>query len=158
MLKEKKKYYVQESGDEDFPFFVTLDSNEASQHEERIKEIYGFAMEVDSRDLLNYMAKNSQLVSKFRAEDCDFNFMEMLKSLHLSPKIVIYIDWHRFDKIDKISVEKFSDFFDDIWYPQADDMFLYDDSFSWFVLISHHGAISIIKNPMEKITRKNNKK
>lgn len=148
MLKEKRQYYVEDGGREfEFPKFCTLKPSEAIQHTEHIKSIFGFDDNKDVLDIHCQIEQVSSLISGVKADDVDFNFLDVLKSQNISPKREIFIDWHQFNKIDKISVKSFAEFFDDIWYPKADDIYLYDESFSWFVLIMHYGSISIYKIP-----------
>ncbi|MBR3482957.1 MAG: hypothetical protein IKH45_08795 [Neisseriaceae bacterium] len=57
----------------------------------------------------------------------------------------ILIDWGKFDDIDKMAVNDFIKYFDDIWYPVADDIDVFDKSCSWIMRIAHWGDIFVIQ-------------
>ncbi|MEA3587986.1 hypothetical protein J6I75_06450 [Pseudidiomarina sp. 1APP75-27a] len=145
MLEEKRQYYLEGDGDLNFPKFYTLSLDEASKHEAHIKSIFDFGECADALDIQNKIMKDSKLVSGFRADNLKFNLEDLFKSQNIEPQSELFINWHQFNKIERISVKSFSEFFDDIWYSNADDIYLYDDSFSWFILVMHHGAISVCR-------------
>ncbi|MDN7125015.1 hypothetical protein J6I90_08970 [Pseudidiomarina sp. 1APP75-32.1] len=145
MLNEKRRYYLENDAKFKFPKFYTLSLDEASKHEAHIKSIFGFDESSNALDVQRKVMKASNLVRGVQADNHEFNFLDLLKSQNIEPQSELFIDWHQFNKIDRISVKAFSDFFDDIWYPNSDDIYLYDDSYRWFILVMHHGAILVCK-------------
>lgn len=71
---------------------------------------------------------------------------EIFSSILIIPQTHVYITWDSFDDIDVIPFDDFCEYFDDIWYPSADDIGVFDDSFSWFVIITHYGKILYCMN------------
>ena len=59
----------------------------------------------------------------------------------------ILINWHRFDAIDEMSLGDLELYFDDIWYPGADDIEVFDHTCAWFLLVSHDGLIDLVTAP-----------
>lgn len=56
----------------------------------------------------------------------------------------VFINWYRFDDIDKMSLKDLDQYFYDIWFPATDDIDIFDDTFKWIVSIFHDGIISCI--------------
>jgi hypothetical protein len=56
----------------------------------------------------------------------------------------VYVNWYRFDHIDRIALLDLSKYFSDIWYPSSDDIEIFDGSLDWFVLITHDGLVSVL--------------
>ena len=79
-----------------------------------------------------------------RAKD-DLKLQEIFVSINIIPKPHIYIAWDSFNDVDTMPFDDFCKYFDDIWYPSADDIGVFDDSFSWFVIITHYGEILFVE-------------
>jgi len=56
----------------------------------------------------------------------------------------VFINWHRFDRIDRIALLDLSNHFSDIWYPGSDDIEIFDESFDWLVAVHHDGDVRVI--------------
>ena len=56
-----------------------------------------------------------------------------------------YINWHRFDDIDEISIVDLSRFFDDLWYPGSDDIEIMNESMDWVLVVDHDGWMRFIR-------------
>jgi len=145
MLKQKKTNFEPDNIESKFPEFSSLNKNEMLKHLSLIKSAFNCSSENSTCELFDRIIKESKFVPAMNAKDIEFSFHALLKSEKVEFKTNLYIDWHRFDDIDCIEVFKFSEFFDDIWYPEADDIYIYDNTFKWFVLISHDGAISMTR-------------
>lgn len=85
---------------------------------------------------------------KIYIEDIDandgLNLNELFKYLKLKIPVTIYVNWDNFKTIDMFGFTDFDKYFDDIWYPVADDIELFDDSLDWFISIEHDGFIGFI--------------
>lgn len=145
MLKSKIEDFIGENKDDSFPDFLTLDKDEVKRHNNVIRESFGCPHNMLIIDVYNKIIEKSVLVQKVNAEVDDINFFELLESQNIVSKKNIYIDWHQLDEIDKMELDSLTKYFDSIWYPGADDIYIYDDTFSWFLFISHYGAVSITK-------------
>lgn len=58
----------------------------------------------------------------------------------LKTKADIYLLWAQ-DEIDRISASDLVSHFYDIWYPAADDLIIFDKSFTFAVFIDHDGFV-----------------
>lgn len=126
-----------------FPEFSSLNDTEMMHHQNKLKNAFKCPESMQILDVFKKMIVNSIVVSNINAEDDSFCFSDLLSSQGISSKKKVYIDWHRFDDIDFIELSLLTKYFDDIWYPSVDDIYIYDDSFSWFALVTHHGTVTI---------------
>lgn len=79
------------------------------------------------------------------AEDENFKFFDVLKNLQIKAENHLYINWDNFQMIDEFRSEDFYKYFDDIWFPSADDIDIFDSQINWIISIRHDGAIFYIK-------------
>lgn len=80
-----------------------------------------------------------------RAKD-NIKLQEIFFSIKIIPQQDVYITWDSFNDIDVMPFDDFCKYFDDIWYPSVDDVGVFDDSFSWFIIITHYGEILYCMN------------
>jgi hypothetical protein len=145
MLASKVEDFVGEESDETFPEFHSLNESELLCHRNRLRDVFGCDKSMPILDVFSRVVQLSKFISNISAKDSDFDFSNVLNSEGIKSKGEIYIDWKRFDDIDCMQLPLFTKYFDDIWYPEADDIYIYDETFKWFLLITHYGAISIAK-------------
>jgi hypothetical protein len=74
-----------------------------------------------------------------------FSLRDLVTGAGLAPASEVLINWYRFDDIDKIDIDRLSKYFDDIWYPSADDIEIFDESCKWFLSVSHDGQLTLIE-------------
>lgn len=74
----------------------------------------------------------------------DFSLLDLARHLDIQADLVYVNFWH-FDDIDRIRLAELSRHFDDIWFEGADDIEIFDDSYSWYLRVSHEGAIGFYK-------------
>jgi len=55
----------------------------------------------------------------------------------------VFLNWLQWDieNFDEIAVGDLSRFFDDIWYPSADDLLIFDESVDWMMTVFHEGDL-----------------
>lgn len=106
--------------------------------------------------LLESNHQTQEIVNKICASGCELGIFgdaasiaDALKTGFLKEKMMVaqkvYINWHRFDKIDQMQFPDLMGHFDDIWYPGADDIDIFDDSLNWVASVSHFGNVRLLK-------------
>jgi hypothetical protein len=75
----------------------------------------------------------------------DFDLDALLDACGVDAAEVVYINWYRYDEIDRLKRKDLSDNFDEIWYPGVDDIDIFDDSLSWILSVRHNGYIKILR-------------
>jgi hypothetical protein len=79
------------------------------------------------------------------AEREDFDLKHVLRQLQFDVPDIVYLNWNRFDDIDEIRVTDLFRAFDDLWYPSADDLDIFDTKLNWILSIAHYGAVSALR-------------
>lgn len=94
-----------------------------------------------------YLETNGIKISDINAEDDGFQFCKLFTHLNVSPPLDINIIWDIKDNyMDSIPLTVFSQYFDDIWYPGADDIILYNQAYQYLIFIRHDGCIFVHPN------------
>ena len=79
------------------------------------------------------------------SNDENFDLSAALSSMKIKCPENVFVNWYRYDNIDKFNLLDLTRYFDDIWYPELDDVDIFDDSFTWIVSVAHSGRITFAK-------------
>jgi hypothetical protein len=125
----------------EFPHFVSQSAEECLRIVNRLSAKYKLS-QIDI--LIDQLYSNKELLLSMNA--CNgFRLIETLRSLNLSSLTNVYVNWYRFDNIDKFRTDDLNKYFDDIWFPSSDDIDIFDESLDWIISIRHDGCVSLIK-------------
>jgi len=141
----KIELFEKENPSNEFPSFITLDSEGTAKIRQRFAQKLKTTENLGGKELLALLSSNCETIKKFNATVVGFNVSEVLSDLKVFPKDKIYINWYRYDDIDEMSFTDFSKYFDYIWFPSSDDIDLFDDTYDWVLSISHEGYVSYRK-------------
>ncbi|WP_439590392.1 hypothetical protein [Hydrogenophaga sp.] len=75
----------------------------------------------------------------------NFDLNALLDSCGIDAEDAVYINWYRYDQIDRLKRNDVSNNFYDIWYPNVDSIDIFDDSLSWILLVRHDGYIKLLR-------------
>jgi hypothetical protein len=75
----------------------------------------------------------------------DFALLPTFTALGIAPLPELFVNWARFEEVDAFQTVDVARYFDDLWYPVADDIDLFDASLNWLVSIRHDGVVSVIR-------------
>lgn len=141
----KIEHFERDNLNQRFPAFKSLQEKESSDIRGRLSQKVGISEDADSLILLNRLYEIAQPVEHLDATAADFNLASVLEHESLKPEEDVYINWYRFDNVDRISLKDLTEYWDDIWYPAADDVEVFDDSLKWMLFIHHSGDVSILR-------------
>ncbi|EGQ22565.1 hypothetical protein [Prevotella pallens] len=122
-----------------------------------VRSIEGSECEAVCRSLFRYWHVNTPeeffekeeqefvLLDDINAEDEDFDWNKVFNSIGIPVPNEVFINFERFNNIDVFLFKDFCKYFDDIWYPAADDIEVFDSSFNWIVSVKHYGAVHYAK-------------
>lgn len=85
------------------------------------------------------------LLDNINAEDDDLDWNKVFNSIGIPVPNEVFINFERFNNVDVFLFKDFCKYFDDIWYPAADDIEVFDSSFNWIVSVKHYGAVHYAK-------------
>lgn len=128
-----------------FPEYVSLSKSACSDIAQSIREKFTLANAADGLMLvkaIDALAKPCEVTSHV-GEDFDLN--ALLNACGIDAADFVYINWHRYDKIDRLKRRDLAGHFYDIWYPDADDIDVFDDSLSWILSVRHDGYIKLLR-------------
>jgi hypothetical protein len=128
-----------------FPEYVSLSKSACADIAQLIKKKFALTNATDGLTLvkaIDALAKPCEFSSRV-GEDFDLN--ALLDACGIEAADVVYINWHRYDKIDRLKRCDLATFFFDIWYPDVDDIDVFDDSLRWILLVRHDGYIKLLR-------------
>jgi len=141
MDKFKIKNFETFNSGKNFPEITSLEKETREKLKMRISNKLNLKVPSDLQ-LLDELHKSKVLCKNINSNVKSFTLKTTLKDLGLSAKSIVYINWDRFENIDAIKLDLLSKHFTDIWYPEVDDIEIFDDTCDWFVFIDHAGYIS----------------
>ena len=128
-----------------FPEFRSLTCAECGEFRYRLAEILGIDPVGDGLLVLRRLHERPSIDLGIVPETGLIDVGRLVGSCGLRCGSTVYINWYRFDDIDEMSVVDLSHFFDDIWYPCADDIEIMDESMSWVFVVDHGGRMRFIR-------------
>ena len=141
MEQFKIEHFERDNPGEPFPGFATLPPIEVLRIRQELARMVGIDQSVEALALLNALVDASHLVEDFDAASEGFQLSALVDHLDLKPDRNIYLNWDRLLTVDRMEFKDFSEYFDEIWYPSADDIEVFDDTMSWVLFIHHSGTL-----------------
>jgi hypothetical protein len=145
MEKIKLDNFEKEHHAYNFPEYVTLSKNACSVVVQSLQEKFNLTNISDGLMLvkaINSLAKPCKVLS-YVGEN--FDIIAFLNDCGIDAADDVYINWHRYDKIDQLNRDLLARHFYDIWYPDVDDIDVFDDSLSWILSIRHDGYLKLLR-------------
>lgn len=124
-----------------FPAFETLREDACRRIREAIAERVGVPGNADPILLLRRIGEVITPVPGGDPEAPDFNLRSTLEQAGIHAQGTIFINWYRFDQIDKMKLEDLSHYFDDIGGTSADDFEVFDETLDWIARVTHYGTV-----------------
>jgi hypothetical protein len=137
----KIKNFESEHPGNRFPWFQSLDAAETRQVRDALTCGFGAQEANGLLGLTEFLDGKAGKVGETSAESDNFDLRDVFRQLGISPLTEVLINWYRFDEIDRMRLEDLAGCFQSIWYPSADDIDIFDSTFSWIVSVSHSGDV-----------------
>ncbi len=144
MEKFKIDNFNKEMPDGNFPNYITLDSESCADIRALLSSKLGFDVIADGITLVNKVSKLGKDCEEFSSKDEGFNLKDVMSSLGIELPNYIFINWYRYDSIDKMMFSDFENHFDDIWYPDVDDIDVFDETLAWVLTVTHYGHVKVL--------------
>ncbi|WP_409523497.1 hypothetical protein [Nitrincola sp. MINF-07-Sa-05] len=145
MEQVKIDNFYRENPQVHYPEYVTLDSENCANIRASLSKKLGLNTPADSMTLVNLVDRHGKLCEEFNCKEDDFNLKRVLSSLGISWPEYVFVNWYRYDIIDKLRLCDLTNYFDDIWYEDVDDIDIFDDMLEWVLSVTHYGQIKILK-------------
>jgi hypothetical protein len=127
----------------EFPRFTHLTTVECTQLRATIAERIGLDRQIDSLALVDTLWATAEFVPDIDADN-GFDLHWLISSRGLKSGADVFINWQRFDNIDRFDLSDLCKHFSDIWYPSSDDIEIFDASLDWFVFVRHDGRVRVL--------------
>ena len=128
-----------------FPVWESLLPARCSLFKSRIVVLLGLEPTVDSLVLVNRLNEVASDVGNCGSDPNRLDLLKVFQSQNIDPLGQVYVNWYRFDDIDKIALADLQLHIGDIWYPASDDIDIFDDTLKWISSVTHYGAIRVLK-------------
>lgn len=145
MEEVKTENFNRENPEGNFPKYITLDSGSCTDIRKSFSEKLELDTSTDSMALVNAVDRFAEICEGFNSENDDFNLKKVLSSLEIDEPEYVFINWYRYDNIDKMKLSDLTNHFDDVWYPDVDDIDIFDETFTWVLSVTHYGQVKILK-------------
>ena len=140
----KREHFGANYPSESFPTVVSVSAEETAELRQKIAGRLQVAAD-DTLLLVKTLRSRSRLVEGARAEAEDFDLSAICWRERLRPASEVYVNWDRFNDIDRIAFADLSKHFDDIWYPASDDIDIFDTTCDWFVSVDPTGEVRLTR-------------
>ena len=127
-----------------FPAYRSLPPAEGRALQACLARQFGLTASGTAGEFERALASRQTYHQEANAEQ-DFALLLTLTALSIAPLPELFINWARFEEVDAFQTADVARYFNDLWYPIADDIDLFDASFSWLVSIRHDGVVSVIR-------------
>jgi len=135
--------FIKDNPSSEFPWFETIDGDALNNIKAKAFDAIERELGLEECDFTSkFEAIKKGELSKNAGED-NFNLEEIISAFDLKVQEFVYVNWHRFDRVDKIMFLDLCKYFDYVWYPESDDIEIFDEDLSWMVSISHGGQVSL---------------
>jgi hypothetical protein len=124
-----------------FPAFEHIDTASAAALKSQISGKFQLGPDTDGLSMVRALDSLGQACDEADATAQDFKVRDFLLSRGIAPSEYVYLNWRRFDDIDRLRIKDLDEAFEDIWYPGVDDIEVFDDSLDWMLSIAHHGGL-----------------
>lgn len=126
-----------------FPPVHELGDRETEALRARLVRACGLPTSASAIELTNWIAENATQISRADASSASFNVQRLLTDLGIRSEPYVFLNWYRFDKIDKLALVDLTRYFSDIWYPASDDIEIFDSTCDWMLAIAHTGSVRL---------------
>jgi hypothetical protein len=102
-----------------------LNESEAENFRSRLRDQLGMADDAEPLAIVIRLRGVGKYLNE-KAETEGFDLRVVLAGTGIQPAQDVYVNWYRFDNIDRIGFEDLADHFDSIWYPGPVDIDVFD--------------------------------
>ncbi|MCU7937010.1 MAG: hypothetical protein KZQ99_19405 [Candidatus Thiodiazotropha sp. (ex Dulcina madagascariensis)] len=144
MEQIKVDNFMKENPECGFPKYTSLDNKVCTEIRMILFDKLSVDLNANSLTLVEKVDKLSQLYSGIGCDESHYDLKKILLSFDINPDEYVYINWYRYDEVDRMRFVDLAKYIHDIWYPDVDDIDIFDASFTWVLSLNHSGQIKIL--------------
>jgi len=144
MLVDKKTYFRERGSIGEFPSFDVLQRKECETVKSRILKSFSVDAHLDKyKATFEIRSKSELALGNFDEATLALEGFLRYAIGYISSDI--YLNFCHFDEINRMKFSDFATYFSDIWFPGADDLDIFDVTFSWIIQFGHENEIFLLK-------------
>jgi hypothetical protein len=145
MEQFKREHFAKDHPGKTFPRVDLIPASVCEGVSSEIAERLGLSTPLDRLSLIKTIRSESVGLPAINAESPEFNLFACLKQCNLSIPENVYLNWRRFETLDRMSTMDVSRRFEYLWYPAADDLEIVATDISWILSVAHSGEIYLLR-------------
>jgi len=127
----------------EIPFIYELTQEEIQKLLLKLKLKFFLRGNISLNDFYHYILKHNITIGNVFNQQIFNNIKKICP--HITDETYIYMDFENFKKIEKIKFRDFVKNFNNIWYPEVDDLTIFDDYCEWVIHFFHYGDVGFVK-------------
>jgi hypothetical protein len=148
MLRTRKKER-ESSGGVGFPDFITLSCEDSTCVKGNLFRSIGIDDSLSSRQIGIAFSSKLVLIGESIQNDEMFIRTKLISFCGYDP-IVVFVNFFEFETIEVIALSELSRTINDIWRPGAEDIDIFDCTYSWVFQINHEEILLALRVGDEK--------
>ena len=144
MDKYQKQLLEQEFAGQPLPEYQQFSSDEINKVKKNFFTKYKFN---SLNKIFNYTWANGKVIDVIKniEDEANFDFKLLLNNSNIFPEEKIILVWDEND-CDYFSIYEFSKYFSGLWHRSATDILIFDNNYSWLIIVNHNGEILLWEN------------
>ena len=143
MHSHKIECFKAEHPGQDFPATRALAEHECAAMQQALTRNLALQCGDDKLAMLEEIQRRSTCIGH-TDENGAFAPLPAILERHAKTPLLL-LNWHQFDDIDEIAASDFVTYFEDIWWPPADESLeVFDASCSWLLVFTHWGDVRLL--------------
>lgn len=139
----KIEHFEKENPELQFPHYEQLEPEECHLLLKILAQKVGLSVDANGLSLVNRVAEIALPISNVDANADSFDLARALAQTRITPQEHVYVNWYRYDNIDRLKFVELTEHFADVWYPSVDDIDIFDDTFQWVLSVTHDGRLQL---------------
>ena len=140
----KKEHFNADFRDRPFPFVESVSAPQRLYFRNGLAFGLGMPQDAEPLDILRRLQESLEAPPSYDATDSSFDLELVARDLNLGPINDVYINWDRFDHVDRMHFGDLAKYFKYVWYSVSDDIEIFDQTLRWVIVIRHDGALSFV--------------
>lgn len=150
MKRFKIDNFLRTHPNDSFPWFEELESNQVIEVRVSLAKRLGLSNWINNGSFRKFPFASLNVCPDVDAERDDFDLRSLIDRLHIESLSVVFV-YYIGEGIERMQLDQMSHYWSDIWYPGSDDVMIFDETFSWLILVNHEGQVSWMKSADDTI-------
>jgi hypothetical protein len=143
----KLEHFAKDHPSEAFPVVEAVPGDTCRRIRREIATRLGLDPQIDPLAFTTAVRNESVLLPGVNATSSDFNVNALLGEWNLALSKDVYLNWDRFESLDRVLFVDVNNAFEYFWYPAAEDLEIIATDMSWILSVAHSGELYVLRVP-----------